>query len=361
MQNLYKNINRNDLVQSILALGNEISFLVEGHIGSSKSSLIHDISAALPTHTPVYVDMACITDAGDFQLPALDHDTKTSTYYPNTAFGLHTGKPMIIMFDELGKSGNQGVINAVLPALNERRWGNTYFHPDTIVFATTNLGTENVGDMLKPHAVNRITRARMAKPGAMEYLSYAQNHGINPIIAAWISRNPHCFASYEDVEDPSENDYIYHPKVQRAAFVTHRSMTRASLIMNKRGVAGGISDDAITHLLCGTIGAPAALDIMTFAMLADQLPTKQEILTNPARAQVPDSPAAMVLLTCQALNWVEQDTLTPWMQYMNRFPINEPKALFALQLVHNNTKVLWASKNQAFTTFNQANAHLYGA
>ena len=49
MQNLYKNINRNDLVQSILALGNEISFLVEDHIGSSKSSLIHDISAALPT------------------------------------------------------------------------------------------------------------------------------------------------------------------------------------------------------------------------------------------------------------------------------------------------------------------------
>jgi hypothetical protein len=356
--NLYKTIQRKDLVRSLVALGNEVSFLVEGHIGSSKSSLLHDLSELLPTHTPVYIDMACITDAGDFQLPALDHDNKVSRYYPNESLGLHTDAPMIIMFDELGKAGNQGVINAVLPALNERRWGNRYFHPDTIVFATTNLGTENVGDLLKPHAINRIVRARMAKPTAMEYLQYEQNHNIHPIVAAWVDRNPQCFASYDEVNDPADNEVIYHPKVVRPAFVTHRSMSRASKIMHKREVLG---DDAITHLLCGTIGAPAALSMMTFAALSDQLPTRQEILANPEHAQVPDSPAAMVLLACQALSWVDRTTLTPWIKYLNRFVINEPKALFALQLTHNKAKVEWASKVQAFTDFNRQYAHLYGA
>ena len=357
MNDLYRNISRADLVKSILALGNEISFLVEGHIGPSKSSLINDLSQALPTHTPVYIDMACIADSGDFQLPALDHANKVSSFYPNESFGLHTGKPMIIMFDELGKSGNQGVINAVLPALNERRWGNQYFHPDTIVFATTNLGTENVGDMLKPHATNRITRVKMAKPTAKEFIAYGQNHNLHPVVAAWVDRNPQCFASYEDVSDPSENEYIYHPKQQRPAFVTHRSMTRASRIMFARDTLG---DDALTHVLCGTIGAPAALSLMTFATMADQLPTRHEIISNPTSAQIPDSPAAMVMMTCQAIHWVERDTLTSWIKYLNRFPINEPKALFALQLTNNDKKIGWASKVQAFTDFNREYAHLYG-
>lgn len=358
MNNLYRNINRKDLVQSILTLGNEISFLVEGHIGSSKSSLLNDLAAALPTHTPVYIDMACITDSGDFQIPAINHTTKTSEFYPNESLGLHTDRPMIIMFDELGKSGTQNVINAVLPALNERRWGNRYFHPETIVFATTNLGSENVGDMLKPHAVNRITRVSMAKPSAQEFISYGQNHGLNPIVAAWVDRNPQCFASFDEVGDPAENEFIYHPKVFRPAFVTHRSMMRASMIMDKRDQ---ISSDALTHLLIGTIGAPAAMGLVTFATLADQLPTRNEIISNPHGAQVPESAAALVLLVCQALHWVDQTTITPWVAYMQRFPHNEAKALFALQLVHNDKKIVWASKNQAFTDMNRQYAHLYGA
>jgi len=357
MQDLYRNIKRADLVKSLITLGNEISFLVEGHIGSSKSSLINDLSAALPTHTPVYIDMTCIADSGDFQLPALDHENQVSKFYPNETFGLHTGKPMIIMFDELGKT-SQSVINAVLPALNERRWGNRHFHPDTIVFATTNLGSERVDDILKPHVVNRITRVRMAKPTTQEYIAYGQQHNSHPVVDAWVDRNPQCFASFEDVSDPAENEYIYHPKMHRAAFVTHRSMTRASVIMHKREVIG---DDAATHMLCGTIGAPAALSLMTFATLADQLPTRQEIIANPDAAQIPDSPAALVLLVCQALHWVEKDTLGSWIKYLNRFPVNEPKALFALQLTHNKGKIGWASKTKAFTDFNRHYAHLYGA
>lgn len=354
--NMYDTINRKDLVQTILTLGNEITFLVEGHIGSSKSSLIHDLSAALPDHIPVYIDMTCIADSGDFQLPAVNHETRTSEFYPNTSLGLHTGKPMILMFDELGKSASQSVINAVLPALNERRWGNRGFHPDTVVLATTNLGTENVGDVLKPHARNRLTRVKMAKPTAVEYITYMSNHNLHPVLGAWVKRNPHCFASFEEYDNPDDNPYIYHPKSQRPAFVTHRSMTRANAIMHKRDM---LTDDALTHALMGTVGAPAAMDIMTFARLADQLPTQQEILSNPDGAQVPDNPSAMILIACQAYNWVDKTTLDAWMRYMDRFQFAEAKAVFALQLTNNDNKYAWASRNQAFTDFVRANQHLF--
>jgi len=354
--NLYQNINRDDLVQSILTLGSEITFLVEGHIGSSKSALIHDLAQLLPEHTPVYIDMANIADSGDFQLPAVNHDTRTSEFYPNTSLGLHTNKPMILMFDELGKSSTQSVINAVLPALNERRWGNRTFHPDTIVFATTNLGAENVGDVLKPHARNRITRVKMAKPTAEEYISYMANHNLHPVLGAWIKRNPHCFASFEDVDNPDDNPYIYYPNVLRPAFVTHRSMTRANTIMHKRD---SLTDEALAHILAGTVGAPAAMDIMTFARLADQLPTQHEILSNPNGAQIPDNPTAMILLACQAYNWVDVNTLSAWMTYMDRFPFAEAKAVFALQLTSNDNKYEWASRNQEFTDFARKHQHLF--
>ena len=351
------NIKRADLVQSILALGSEITFIVEGHIGSSKSALAHDIAQALPTHRMVYIDMASIADTGDFQIPAINHDTRTSAFYPNESLGVHTDQPMILVFDEIGKT-SQSVLNAILPALNERRWGNTQFHPDTIVFATTNMGAENVGDILKPHVRNRITMVRMDKPTAEETVIYGVNHGMHPIVAAWISRNPQCFESFENVEHPDDNMYIYHPKAHRPAFVTHRSMARASTIMHKRDTLGY---DATTHILAGTIGAPAAYDLMTFATLADKLPTRGEIIDRPLSAQVPDSPAAMVLLVCQAVHWVDESTFNAWVTYMNRFPINEPKALFMLQITNHKEKVLWASRDQAYTDFVRKNAHLFGA
>jgi len=357
MNNLYRNIDRKDLVTAITSLGADITFVVEGDIGSSKSALIGDVARNLPDHTPVYIDMATIADSGDFQLPAVDHVNKTSTFYPNESLGLHTGKPMVIMFDEIGKSTNRSVINAILPALNERRWGNQYFHKNTVVFATTNLGAENVGDMLPPHALNRITKVRMRKPSAQQFIAYAQNHNLHPVVAAWVDRNPQCFQSFEDVEDPRDNPYIYHPREQRSAFVTHRSMTRASTILHNRG---GLADDAVTHILAGTIGAPAAVDLMTFVALAHQLPTRQEIINTPSTALLPTSPAALVLLVCQAVQWVTKDTIGAWMQYMNRFALNEVKALFALQMVKNDDKILWASRNKEFTAFAREHDHLFG-
>lgn len=353
---MYREMKRADVVTSICTLGTEISFLVEGHIGSSKSSLINDVAKALPDHTPLYIDMAAIADSGDFQLPAVNHETRTSEFYPNTSLGLHTGKPMILMFDELGKSATQGVINSILPAMNERRWGNREFHPETVVFATTNLGSENVGDVLKPHSRNRLTRIKMGKPTAKEYIAYMANHDLHPVLGAWIDRNPNCFESFEDVPNPEDNPYIYHPSIQRPAFVTHRSMTRANKIIHLQDTLG---DDVVTHLLMGTVGAPAALDIMAFSRLADQLPRRNEILSNPTGALVPDNPSAMILLTCQAVKWVDDTTMEPWLRYMDRFQFSEAKGLFILQVVNSDKTYDWASRNQAFTDISRKHQHLF--
>ena len=54
--------------EAIKAIGHKRTVLVQGHMGSGKSSLLKMLAADLPTHTPVYFD--CTTkDLGDITIP----------------------------------------------------------------------------------------------------------------------------------------------------------------------------------------------------------------------------------------------------------------------------------------------------
>ena len=158
----------NETVDFICAVGAEVTPIVEGHIGSGKSSLIHAIGKRFPNHRKVYMDMTVMHE-GDFRVPAVNHEQKTTEFYYNESFGLHDDVPVILMLDEIGKSP-KSVRDASLPLLVERRAGNRYLHSDSIVFATTNLGAENVGDVLQAHHRNRMTSVRMAKQTADEWV-----------------------------------------------------------------------------------------------------------------------------------------------------------------------------------------------
>jgi len=354
MEDLYKEISRADVANLVATVGNHITVMIEGHIGSGKSALLADLAERFKeTHKAAYLDMTML-DIGDLQLPAVDHDSRTAVFYPNASLGLHEEVPMIIMFDEFGKA-SPSVKNAVLPMLIERRVGNRAFHPDTIVFATTNLGAENVGDLFKPHERNRMSFVRMAKPTANDWIAWGLEHGVPAEVLGWVNQNPQCFDSFDDYDDPNTNPYIFHPKSPRTAFVTHRSMEQAGRLVAQRELLG---DDALTHALMGTIGQAAAMDMMSFVRLGDDLPTRAEILEHPATARIPDSPAALVLLCVQAVGWVQPETVDAWVTYMKRFTIREAAALWA-HLAINARKIGFVAKNQQFTDWVVAEGYMF--
>jgi len=80
----------NETADFICAIGSEVTTIVEGHIGSGKSSLIDVIHARFPTHRKMYLDMTVMHE-GDFRVPAVNHDTKSSEFYPNSSLGKHRG------------------------------------------------------------------------------------------------------------------------------------------------------------------------------------------------------------------------------------------------------------------------------
>lgn len=338
--------------------GTKRTILVQGHMGTGKSSLLKALGTSLPNHTACYFD--CTTkDLGDITIPQLQTIDEQGfvRYVTNEELGLHLSKPIILMVDEYGKA-NPAVKNAMLRLLLERKMGGYTLHPDSLVFATTNLGAEGVGDLLPPHARNRITVVTSRKPTNMEWIEWGINNGIDHTLLGWCKDNPQLFHSFEDVKDPDNNPYIFHPKAPRTAFVTPRSLEAASDWLKVRD---GMDDQSLTAMLMGTLGDRGAMDLMAFVKLSDQLPSRESIKTDPMQAKVPDSDAAVCMVVLRSLTTMERDYIDPWMDYMQRLD-KEAQGLFANGVrnpKYNRQAIVMTNKK--FTAWAMAHNYMFSA
>ena len=351
-------LNIDQLVNLLTGLGPDRTVLIEGDMGIGKSTLLKLVNEKLPGHHPAYFD--CTTkDVGDMFIPRIS-DAETGAYVgfvPNEEFGLHHGKPVILMFDELGKA-NPSVKLAVNRTMLERTVGNTPLPAGSIVFATTNLGAEGVGDLLKAHTRNRLTVVRMRKPTSTEWIEWGINNGVNPTVLGWVKDNPQVMTSFTEYDNPEENPYIYHPKaVGRAAFVTPRSLHAASDILN----VDGLDDDTVTSALIGTIGDRGAMDLAAYVKLANQLPRREEILNDPMGAKVPDSVSGVCMVVYRALATMSADFVDAWMTYLDRLN-TEAQGLFANGVrAETYSKRGMVMTNKKFTAWAMANGYMFAA
>jgi hypothetical protein len=272
---------------------------------------------------------------------------------------VHLNRPVILMIDEFGKA-NPAVKNALLRLMLERKIGSYSLHKDSLVFATTNLGAEGVGDLLPAHARNRITVVRTRKPTVVEWIEdFALNAGLDHTLLAWVSENPQVFQSFEDVGDPKDNKWIFHPgDPSRTSFATPRSLEAAA---NWLQIRDRVSDKSLMAALIGTIGAEAAADLTAFVRVSDQLPTLESIKADPMNAKVPTSASAVMMVIYRTLAVIDKTWVSAWMQYASRL---DPEA----QAVFANTvrKPAYKKQNEVMTNKDFANwclrnSHLFMA
>ena len=331
----------------IATVGKEVTVHLRGQPGIGKSSILKTLAARFPDHIPVYIDCADL-DLGDLAMPAMNHEAKTTAFYPNERFNLQHGKPVIIMLDEITKA-SEPVKNMLLPVMLERRLGSVEFHPDSIVYSTGNLTTDGVGDAMKAHAKNRLTSVTVRNPNDDEWVAWGADHDIAPEILAWVKQFPHCLAMYTD-EGQKENLYFYNPRKQQDAFVSPRSLAKASPIVKNRAVLG---EDTTLTALAGTIGEAAARDMSAYFSLADGLPTRESIYKEPEKANLPKDPAAKVILVMRELMSITEEHMDAWMKYLQRLPM-ETQALFAVNIMASSRKSI-AATNKSFVNWAVAN------
>ena len=351
-------LNHNQILDAIMALGDQRTILIEGHMGTGKTALLDLLAERLPEHVPMYFD--CTNkDVGDISIPKMlnAEDVDFVRFAPNEEFGIQHGKPVLLMLDEFGKA-NRAVKAALTRVVLERKVGQYPLPEGSIVFATTNLAGEGVGDELLAHQSDRVTRIRMRKPTATEWIEWGINNHVHPTVLGWVKENPHVLQSYEDVTSPEDNPYIFHPREKRVAFVTPRSLAMASDWLHKREQ---LDDDTLTAMLIGTVGMRAALDMNAFIKLADQLPKMQDIKDSPETAPVPTSAAAICMVVYRTLATIEADWVNAWMTYLNRLD-PEAQGLFANGVrAPKYKKQSVVMTNKQFSAWAMNNSHMFTA
>ena len=346
-----------ETISLISKIGDTLTVLVQGEMGIGKSSILKALAESHPNHIPCYIDITT-KDVGDFLVPQIRtlDGTPVCSFIPNEEFGFHLDKPLILMLDEIGKAG-KAVMNACLRLMLERKLGIHSLPEGSIVFATTNLGTEGIGDNVPPHARNRVCVVKMRKHTGDEWRwNYAQNAGIDPVVIATVVEYPAMTASFEDYERPDMNEYINDPRVPRAAFVTFRSLEKASDILKR---CRDMPEDVLTHALFGVIGERATMDMINILKLDNTMPAWSEIINKPETTNIPPNGAAVCLIVSKALSNVTEETFDSWMQYASRMP-REAQALFAMGVMSNKSpKRSIAVTNRKFTEYAVSQGYLF--
>lgn len=345
-----------ECVDLIAEVGHKLTVMLEGDMGNGKTTTLDMLAKRFPDHTPILFDMTT-KDIGDMLIPKVSmiNDSNVVQFAVNEELGIHLNKPVIVCLDEYGK-GNQGVVRACTRFTLERKIGMYELHPDSIVYATTNKGSEGVGDLLLPHQLDRVIKVKVRKHKAVEWIDWGIANDINPAILGFVKEFPQVLQSFEDVPNPEDNPYIFHPQAQREAFVTPRSLSMASFILNHRD---GLTKTTLRAGLTGAIGESAARDLVAFIDLADQLPTIDSIKESPETALVPTSNSAVCMVVYRALAVMERDWVNSWVTYMNRLN-KEAQGLFANGVrAKNYHKKELLTTNKKFTDWCRENHYLY--
>ena len=350
--NFGQSVSLQEFAHGIGTVGNDVTIIGQGEPGIGKSSMLKVLAQRYPDYEIAYIDCTLL-DLGDFALPytvEVGDGNRVTRFAPNARFKFHSDKPVIIMLDEIGKA-MKAVKNVLLTLMLEGRIGDSYAPKGSIVFGTTNLLSDGVGDMLEAHARNRIALVTVRKPDADEWIEWALKNDIAPEVVAWVKQFPHALSSYTDGSQ-KDNPYIFNPtRAGMGAVVTPRSLEKASHIAKKRSELG----DALTiSLLTGTIGESASRDMQAFFTVVDKLPTWESVIANPSGAKLPDDTVAKCILVFSAIARVEKDTLSKWLTYSKRMDM-EWQALFATSVMKSNKQSFcvmnsdfkdWALKNQ---------------
>jgi len=349
--NFGQSVSLVEFAHSIGVVGKDVTIIGRGEPGIGKSSMLKVLEKRYPSYDIAYIDCTLL-DLGDFALPYTEvaGDKKVTKFAPNARFKMQSGKPVIVMLDEIGKA-MKAVKNVLLTLMLEHRIGDDYLTEGSIVFGTSNLLSDGVGDMLEAHARNRICEVVVRKPDADEWIDWALKSDIAPEVIAWVKQFPHSLSSYTDGSQ-KDNPYIFNPtKAGQNAVVTPRSLEKASHIAKQRAELG---DGLTISLLSGTIGESASRDMQAFFTVVDKMPTWDSVIASPATAKMPDDAVVKCIMVFSAIVRDEKDTLSKWLTYGKRMDM-EWQALFATGVMKSNKQSFcvmnsdfkdWALKNQ---------------
>ena len=351
--NINEMITVNHTQAAALILANpDVRYNLRGEPGVGKSMIAKEIARA--TGYPLSMIDVPNLDLGDVAMPVIDHESRTTRYYPNARFKMQHGTPVVCCLDEFTK-GADPVKNMLHPMLEvfDPRLGDVPVPDGSIIFMTGNLDSDGVGDSLKAHTKQRIVTLNLAKPSAEQWLPWAAANDIVAIVMAYVDRYPHCLASYLD-GDQDGNELIFNPNKPQEGCLSPRVLEIISRIIRQRHL---FDETSLYAAMAGIGGRPAAEGMSAFIRHQDALPPFADIESKPSTTRIPEDPGALAVLTFGLLERVTAENLGAILTYLRRAD-EEWQCIFCINLARHKTKSKIAFTNRAFTDWARDNEDL---
>ena len=304
----------------IAAVGDKRTVIVEGENGIGKTALFHALKRLPKFADHIAVDPVDCTQLSDGSvwMPDLDRENGVSRELPNERFGVNKhnqlgvngSKPVLIMLDEIAKAP-QFIKNVLAPIVYERRVGQYHFVEGSVVFCGTNLGVEGLGDSIQAHLRNRLVFVKMRKPTADEWVKWATDAAINPMVIAFVNNEPRVMASFLDYEKggmfegkdlSKDNGFIFNPRSVQIAYASPRSLAAAGDILDNG--LGVLDDDTLEAALVGTVGATTAEAMSSFVRFGRDICEYSRVIADPEKAPLSDNPTAQLIQVFQFVSRV---------------------------------------------------------
>ena len=317
-------LSSSQVINLIAAVGHKRTVIVEGENGIGKTALFHQLKRMPKFANHIAVDPIDCTQLSDGSvwMPDLDRENGISRELPNERFGVsksnqrgvNGSKPIIAFLDEIAKAP-QFIKNVLAPIVYEQRVGNYHFVEGSVIFCATNLSVEGLGGSIQAHLRNRLVFVKMRKPTADEWVKWATDAGINPMVIAFVSNEPRVMASFLDYEKggayegkdmSKDNGFVFNPKSTQQAYATPRSLAAAGDILDEG--LGVLDDTTIEQALIGTVGYTTAEALASFVRFGREICDYARVIKDPKTAPLSDNPTAQLIQVFQFVSRAKDRT-----------------------------------------------------
>jgi len=354
-----------DAARAIHRHGERTTIVVQGQPGVGKTAILSIIaenngdqwrkvgdSYATDKHVYVYVDCSNL-QYGDLQAMVPDRESRQIEEYVGGLFRLDDARPKVIMFDEVLKLP-KSMKPIVTRIMRERTVGSRPLTDGSIVFGTSNMAQDGIGDTTQAHEGNRITflPVHMTRDA---WLPWAHKNNLNPTLLAWVQLTPELFDSYliERPETLANNPYVWNPKQPRTSFVSPRSLDTASGYVDDRLALG---NELSMRLIEGCLGTAAAESLRQFILLENEIVQVEDIIKDPMNAPIPHSRITSLVTLFKTVHGIKtQDDLSAVITYVQRMGSKELETAWAVSVMKSPKTDRLCSRNSYFTQWRLEN------
>lgn len=227
-----------NLIKELRSL--QISFMLWGATGVGKSESVRQLASELNAELrDIRLCQKMPTDIGG--LPALDHETRQTVFYPPAFLAPSVDKkPIILFFDEISLAPDD-TKGAVLGILEERRQGEIEIPDDWIIVAAGNRPEDMANARSLGAAANRRMLHIVIEPQFEATVQHFIKIGVIPEVLAFLKVFPQ-HLSGEDAARTQKHELYPRPASWKKVSDVYKVLRRADKNLHQIAVAGIIGD-----------------------------------------------------------------------------------------------------------------------